>query len=228
MRLIPGGVLRIERGEGGGKEDTVQMQSFYMDETEITVHHFLDFLNSVRHELTVENGVVKRLGEIWLLLGKDGGAEGQIIYRHDRFHIPDLKNAAQPVVRVTWYGASAYARYFDKRLPTENEWEYAVQDVRKETARMTDKIPSSNKFGLKNIGGNIREWAVRVMDDRESGQRPIKPQTEFSYTSMVIGKSFPPRKPGPQGIIENFSYPWEGFSDVGFRCTASVNRSETW
>ena len=224
-RLIPGGALPIETGEGGSKKDTVQLQPFYLDETKVTVHHFVDFLNSVRHELNVKNGVVKRGGEIWVLLGDGSETGDQIIYRHDRFHIPDLKNAAQPAVRVTWYGASAYARYFDKRLPTEDEWEYAAQNISlqrkriKASIRTTEENPPPNKFGLENIGGSIKEWVVRVMDGRKSGQIPVG----FSYSSLVVGKSFPTKEPGPQGLIKNFSYPWEGFFDVGFRCAANAN-----
>ncbi len=137
MRLIPDGVPRTGRGE-----KTIRLPSFYMGETKVTVHHFVDFLNSVRHELTVENGVVRRGSETWLLLETGG----QIVYRHSRFHIPDLKNAAQPVVRVTWYGASAFARYFDKDVPTADEWKYAAQTG--------DLLPGApNKFDLKDMGG---------------------------------------------------------------------------
>jgi formylglycine-generating enzyme required for sulfatase activity len=126
---------------------------------------------------------------------------------------------------VTWYGASAYARYFDKRLPTEDEWEYAAKNISlqrkriKASIRTTEEIPPPNKFGLENIGGSIKEWVVRVMDGRKSGQIPVG----FSYSSLVVGKSFPTKEPGPQGLIKNFSYPWEGFFDVGFRCAANAN-----
>ena len=215
MRLIPGGALQIETGEGGAKEKTVQVQPFYIDETNVTVHHFVDFLNSVRHELTVENGAVKRNGEIWLLLEDDRDVKGQIIYRHDRFHIPDLRNAGQPVVRVTWYGASAYARYFDKRLPTEYEWEYYAQ-------RVSNSIEAPDKFGVKNMGRNMKEWVARVMDGQGTGQT----QVGFPYPSLVIGKSLATR--GTQGIIRNFNSPWEVFSDVGFRCATSLNQAEAW
>ncbi len=122
--------------------------------------------------------------------------------------------------------SNMWCYYFDKRLPTEDEWEYAAQNA-KETARTSGETLPPNKFGVKNMGGNIREWVVRVTDDRKSG-RPIKPQGGFAYSGLVIGKSFPPTEGGTQGISKTFSYPWQGFSDVGFRCAASINQSVTW
>ncbi|UCF03876.1 MAG: SUMF1/EgtB/PvdO family nonheme iron enzyme [Deltaproteobacteria bacterium] len=46
---------------------------------------------------------------------------GRNLYRHGRFHLRDTQYAAHPVVRVTWYGAFAYAHHYGKRLPTEYE-----------------------------------------------------------------------------------------------------------
>jgi formylglycine-generating enzyme required for sulfatase activity len=89
--------------------------------------------------------------------------------------LPDAANAAQPVTRVTWYGASAYARHYGKRLLTESEWAYVV----------SKHLISSKK---ENI----------------------------FYPSMVAATSQHPGLP-----FKNFRYPWEAFSNVGFRCAAS-------
>jgi serine/threonine-protein kinase len=45
-----------------------------------------------------------------------------IVYRNGRFMLNNPALAAYPVVKVTAYGAAAYARYYGKRLPTEAEW----------------------------------------------------------------------------------------------------------
>jgi serine/threonine protein kinase len=211
MRPIPGGDLRIETGRGKGQEETIHLQPFYMDETKVSIDQFAEFLNSMKQELTVERGVVKHGDEIWILLGEEREKEGQIIYRHDRFHIRELKKAAEPVVRVTWYGASAYARYFDKRLPTQYEWEYAAQN--------------SSRHGLKNMEGNIKEWVVNVKENQKSGEKIRNSQTGGYDSSLVAGESSPLKERGAQRIVSNFRYPWEGFFDGGFRCVISLSKS---
>jgi serine/threonine-protein kinase len=126
MLLVPGGDLSIRSRDLEEQSKTVEVQSFYMDETKVTNHHFVEFLNTVKDTLSVENGVVKNNGEIWFYLGEGTEPHEQIIYRHDRFLLRDTKYASLPVVRVTWYGASAYAHHYGKRLPMEYEWEYAA------------------------------------------------------------------------------------------------------
>ncbi len=205
MRLISGGVLRMAAGEEGGRADSVHLPSFYMDETKVSVSQFVEFLNGVREDLSVEKGVVKHGGEIWILLGEENEGDGQIIYQHDRFHLRDLKKAAQPVVRVTWYGASAYAKYVGKRLPTEYEWEYAAQNIQ-------------SAEGLKDMGGKMKEWVAQLKEGQKLGEQTMGPRGKNYYSSLVVGKSFPSKETGPQRIFRIFGYPWEGFFDVGFRC----------
>ena len=140
MHLILGGEVKISPKDLTMPLQTIQIQPFYLDKKIVSNHHFADFLNEVKASLTVENGVVKNKDEIWFYLGKNAEPFEQVIYEHGRFHLRDTKYAANPVVRVTWYGAFAYARHYDKRLVTESEWDYLLS---KES--LSDIIASADK-----------------------------------------------------------------------------------
>jgi serine/threonine-protein kinase len=143
MRLIPGGFLKSRRNRGEGQGNTTEVTPFYIDETKITIHHFVEFLNNKKDTLTIEKGLVKHDGVIWFLLGEGAEPQGQILYRHGLFHLRNPEYAAHPVVRVTWYGASAYAKHFGKRLPTEYEWELAAQIEHPDNPLFSDKKTST-------------------------------------------------------------------------------------
>lgn len=128
MLLIPGGEVKTASKVSTTQGETISVPSFYIDEKMVSNYHFTEFLNEVEESLTIENGVVKNNDRIWFYLGKGSEPFEQIIYEHGRFHLRNAKYAAQPVVRVTWFGARAYARHYDKRLVTESEWNYLFSE----------------------------------------------------------------------------------------------------
>jgi serine/threonine-protein kinase len=146
MRLISGGILEI-----GQNAPALSINPFYMDETKVTVYHFVEFLNTVKDSLTIEGGLVKRDNQILFFLGDGTEPREQISYQHDRFHLRDPVKAAQPVVRVTWYGAAVYAKHFGKRLPTEHEWAFAAQ--KKDDSKQIDS--DQNKVEPGSMTGEM-------------------------------------------------------------------------
>jgi eukaryotic-like serine/threonine-protein kinase len=247
MHLIPGGELKIESKGAKNSGQAIRISAFYMDEEMVTYHNFTDFLNEVKNSLKVENGIVKHKDEIWFYLGEGAESDEPIIFKGGRFLLPDAGYAAYPVTRVTWYGASAYARHYGKRLLTEFEWEYLVskhmipnkQSLKEKTANpqnnntkkstkdqmhthMMDMDPALNTGkgqsmtpALKELGENFKEWVIR----NNTGQRSIyedESKENIFYPSLVVAMS-----QYPDQQFKSFRYPWEAFSDVGFRCAAS-------
>lgn len=124
MRFIPGGNLTIQSLDSAKADRAVQMRPFYLDKNKVTNHHFVEFLNAIKATLTISGGIVKKKDHIWLYLGVGNEPQDQIIYENGRFYLREIEYAAFPVVRVTWYGAAAYASHYNKRLLTEYEWKY--------------------------------------------------------------------------------------------------------
>src|SRR5262249_19004344 len=100
-----------------------------------------------------------------------------------------------PVTSVSWFAADAYCRAYDKRLPTETEWEFAARagtnttywwgdDMDPSRANNSHKATTAvddprhmNPWGLYDMLGNVQEW------------------TSSSY----VGKYFSGRKADPTG-----------------------------
>ncbi len=277
MLFIPGGEFKANTEGLNRQGQTFQVQSFYLDEKMVSNHHFNEFLNEEKDRLNVENAVVKHNDEIWFYLGKGTEPHEQIIYEHGRFHLRDIEYAAHPVVRVTWYGAMAYARHYDKRLSTEYEWNYTVLDnsfrgkvlssnktytppssteeasgraetntnmmhmmqmdshmmqmdsqhvnkvtgvnplSRQNTPNGTrTRISADNSFGQKDMGKGFKEWVTRG-DTGQGIRDEAGTRGDISYLSLVVANSLSSRSES-----KSFRYPWEAFSDVGFRCALSL------
>ncbi|MDP4198638.1 MAG: formylglycine-generating enzyme family protein [Bacteroidota bacterium] len=92
--------------------DSVFIHSFLMDATPVTNKEFLDFVKS--NTSWTRSRVSSLLAE-----------SGYLKHWKGDFDIGDKSLEGVPVVNVSWFAASAYARWRHKRLPTISEWEYA-------------------------------------------------------------------------------------------------------
>jgi serine/threonine protein kinase len=138
-RLVPGGKFTVSEFGESNAAKAVDVQSFYLDQTEVTNAQFVEFLNQVLPRLRVKGGVVEGNGRIWLFLGSVYEGYEPIVFRDGRFMLKDSSSAPYPVVRVTVYGASAYAQFYGCRLPTEQEWLNAIRQGGKSSADLSPK-----------------------------------------------------------------------------------------
>jgi len=248
MRLISGGDFFQNDGSGDDKQKML-IKSFFMDEKTVSNYHFVEFLNSVKNTLVVQKGVVKQKEKTLLYLGRGKAPYEQIIFQHDRFHLRDTAFAGDPVKRVTWYGAAAYATHYGKRLPTVNEWHYAASINHKEHKAVDSKeqdrssLPEHQNMHENHMKGQgvgesmsqpeepkspdegtvfqhtIREWAIRSESDLKDGGQ-TRSISDGEYPSVIVG---PRNAVGSNLPGGDFRYPWEGYPDVGFRCVLDVS-----
>jgi eukaryotic-like serine/threonine-protein kinase len=157
MHLVPGGQVKLPAyvGAEGGK--LVEVSSFYLDETEVTNYKYVEFLNQVLSRVKVKEGIVRGDGQPWLVLGPVFGGYEPIIFRNGRFSVPDAGAASRPVVKVTGYGAAAYAAFYGERLPTEVEWLRAASET-EDLSKQRPKSGDEPALSTADLEKEMEPW----------------------------------------------------------------------
>jgi serine/threonine-protein kinase len=244
LRLIPGGTVTLPAKTATGKKRTVKVDPFYMDEAPVTNHQYVEFLNHNRSRIRVAKGVVHSDDEIWLLLGTVKEGYEPVVFRNGKFELTNAAHASFPVLRVTAYGASAYARFYKRRLPTMEEWLYVFSNE-----QATEEPPVQKGAGTaENI--DMEKMHERMGQEQNKDNAPVaitqtnklSPVSSYrasKYKIRVVPKGFgewsfdgitdnSKEGPGesryvlmPSGVPRQ---PWEAFEEVGFRSALSVGK----
>ena len=168
MVLIPAGEFQM--GSDNGKNDekpvhTVYVDAFYMDVYPVTLGQYKTFLRATGHR-----------------------------------DLPPMRKSytridLHPIMGVNWRDAMAYARWADKRLPTEAEWEKAARgglvgktypwgnaiDPSKANYgpgyfSISRLAPvgsySANGYGLYDMAGGVSEWCLDAYEKDFYGRSP--------------------------------------------------------
>lgn len=210
QQLIAGGEFTIPATIDGIKDQAVQVNPFYMDEFFVTNQQFVDFLNHNLSQISIESGVAKGGGANWFLLGEVRSGYEPIVYRGNEFHVSNPAHASSPVLRVTGYGASAFANYFGRRLPTEVELLYAMvkgADGSKVNAEKPPKAsiekPGAHMMQMMGDWGNEMEqrqrenWGGALPEQKPIANNRVESKSSSFLLSAV---SFSPNLFGIKGL----------------------------
>jgi formylglycine-generating enzyme required for sulfatase activity len=199
---------------------TVAFPRFAMDETLVTNAQFGEFLKASRYR----------------------PAHGENFLKHWTRDRPPAGLEDHPVVYVDLDDARAYASWAGKRLPTEEEWQYAAQgpDGRKypwgeqmepgrcnagETGGTTPvrAFPRGRSpFGCYDMCGNVWQWTESQRSDGRTRFCIIRGGAFYAARGSgwyVDGG------PHPANLATKFLMTWPGLdrcSTIGFRCAADL------
>lgn len=110
------------------------------------------------------------LSDGWTLINKEGW--NSPLYwekRKDGWHVFTLSgmrklNPDEPVSHLSFYEALAYANWKGKRLPTEEEWEHAMESIDQSSednfleSKYYRPVPALPGRGIKQALGDLWEW----------------------------------------------------------------------
>ncbi|MGD2186060.1 MAG: bifunctional serine/threonine-protein kinase/formylglycine-generating enzyme family protein [Desulfobacterales bacterium] len=245
LQFIPAGEVALPENLAQGTERVRRVNSFYMDEAPVTNHQFVQFLNQNLSTLTIARGVVGKDEEIWLLLGEIFGGYNPIVFRKGEFHVSKAAYASFPALRVTAAGAAAYARFYNRRLPTFEEWLYAVaRDEKAEVQNRPYDMTSNDMRDMQNMHAMMMEGEKKsdapASEDLANRLSPVSAYRKNRYGIRAMNKGFAewslarrsalseePLNPTdymimPLGVKRQ---PWEAFEEVGFRCARKIERT---
>ena len=198
----------------------VTFSRFALDETPVTNAQYAQFLAATKYK--------PRHPENFLKHWSDGA--------------PPEGKEHHPVVYVDLDDARAYAQWAGKRLPTEEEWQYAAQGREKreypwgekmEPGRCNDGSTGAttpvktfpegrSPFGCYDMCGNVWHWTESVRHDGRTRFCIVRGGAWFAAKGSNWYMDGGPR---PANFASKMLLIWSGLdrcSTVGFRCAASL------
>jgi formylglycine-generating enzyme required for sulfatase activity len=203
-----------------GFERDVQLKPYAIDATLVTNAQFDEFLKAT--------GYRPRHAENFL--------------KHWKHGVPPLSLEDHPVVYVDLNDARAYAKWAGKRLPTEEEWQYAAQGPDKHTYPWGDEYKEElcndgksggttsvtaftdgrSPLGCYDMCGNVWEWTE---SERSDGRTRFCIIRGGSFYKAQGSAWYADGGPQPCNFAAKFILMWSGLdrcATIGFRCVVDI------
>lgn len=216
MAYVPGGVFTMGRNEGDEYERPareVTVKPFFIDIYEVANEEYAKFVSETNRQPP----------PTWT----------------NKTYPPGESH--KPVTGVTWEDARAYAVWAGKRLPTEEEWEFAARgtdgrrypwgnewgadlanaDGASRSMSHVGRHKGVSPFGAFDMVGNAWEWTASDMTAYPGGKLPKQP---LSGTKVLRGGSYLSNK---NQATTTYRLGWRArgessYTETGFRCVKDI------
>lgn len=230
MVLIPAGEFIQGGNDAKAKPDEkpihrVRVDSFWMDETPVTVAQFKTFVDATGYMTTAEKApeleeIMKQVPPGTPPPPKELLVPGSMVFFAPKEKLPRLHHSFwwkwtpgaswkhpqgpgstiegkenHPVTHISWDDAVAYAKWAGKRLPTEAEWEFAAR------GGLEDKVYFWGNEDIDEENPQANIWI---------GEFPYESKKEGYYYGTSPVKSFPANEFGLYDMAGNV---WEWTAD---------------
>ena len=216
MVLIP--ASEFQMGDGSPAA-LIDLPAYFIDVYEVTNREYEEFILADGYQT---EALWSKAG--WAFI-QSNGIDRPLGLDRNRYNGPD-----QPVVGVSWYEADAYARWANKRLPMEVEWEKAARgtdgrkypwenemDFSRIGYSMADNrrtfpvgsFPSSvSPYGLHDCAGNVSEWVA------DNFSEWLTDRYDKTYDSRSPRKNPTGPKNGRISGVTRWLVEWSAISDA--------------
>lgn len=251
--VADGGNCQISWGEDSSPPHAVTVDSFLMEDREVTYSQYLTFLNS---SLMGPNSHLNGCDGYPCIATQNETDISNITFDTANYRVPPVLDSF-PVATVTWYGAKAYCEAIGRRLPTEAEWERAARgsdgrifpwgnDLNTDNAKTSRPIVELNlrgavavgsyptgvsPYGIYDMAGNVAEWVNDWYSETYYSQPDasgLNPQGPPVGTDRVLrGGSWDSPPFFARTVHRQHVVPNEGRIWAGFRCAADATTTNT-
>lgn len=217
MVYVSGGTFTMGRNDGDLYErpaHTVVVKPFFIDTYEVTLEDYAKFMRATGHAPPPELRASPTLEPVMQA---------------------DWK---KPVTGVTWNDAQAYASWAGKRLPTEEEWEFAARGTdgrlypwggkwqqgsanansATRSKTVVGEFKGTSPFGLYDMVGNVWEWTATDLSAYPGGS--LSPDLPPGDLKVIRGGSYESTKDFATTTYRT-GWPKTGaktYDQTGFRC----------
>ncbi len=223
---------------------SVTLNSFYIDQFEVSVAQYVAYLNELETYVNVCGGFT-------CLTTKAETNDSHIVGIINGGFVAEAGFENHPINNVSWYGAVSYCTWVGARLPTEAEWELAGRGEDGRIYPWGNKPPTAtraifntydfsrlrpvsalsegaNQFGLFNMAGSVWEWVYDGYDtfyyEYSPDKNPTGPDTD-NFTPRILRGGGYTSSAADLRLSNRRNFSATSFLnnlDIGFRCAQNV------